>query len=437
MELELKYYKDKLLVINPQATVTVVCCWDDKEQAYNQLEAEGCDTSKIACIGNLYGKGFRYLVRSLFLNPQINTVVFVGEDKDKAAPMLRRYLKDIYTDKLDTYLDSALKWKGGMLKCSATNDTTPYNQAADIINEFGEITNDVWKPRVDIPVEEYKVKTYPSNINDHSIVAETVKEAHDRVKWEINRFGEDVTLAKGLRRELRNLKVEINKPVYDTEYRAYQEDMINPERGQKMYTYGNRLRGEYDTLEAIRVTLNQNEKDDRRCHMSTWQNHRDVMGSHRPCMLGVTFRKENGRLYATATFRSHNAMNAWHMNAHGIIGYMEYVRGDLELGTVTIISHSISIDPAGIIEIPQMRCELSMDPNGIFTFGTEGEYILATHTDNSGNILHVYKQKKASAIVFRIARDKAVSELSHMGYIGRQLERCESAILNDTEYIEK
>ncbi len=46
--------------------------------------------------------------------------------------------------------------------------------------------------------------------------------------------------------------------------------------------------------------------------MALWDNARDLtVKEGRPCLVSLFFRKFEGKLTLSATFRTHNAMDAW------------------------------------------------------------------------------------------------------------------------------
>ena len=112
----------------------------------------------------------------------------------------------------------------------------------------------------------------------------------------------------------------------------------------------------------------------------------------------------------------------------------------LEIGPLTVISHSISIDPSKY-DLAQRVAHakgfsIEMDPNGQFMFNVEDGEIVARHLSDDGQVLHEYRSKKAERIQHEISRDCAVSDINHAIYIGRQLAKAEACLKMGEEFEE-
>ena len=98
------------------------------------------------------------------------------------------------------------------------------------------------------------ISHFPSRPQAHTVVRDTPLEAWQELLFVISRFGHPVKLAKGERLELQNLKVVVNRPVFESEealrqrrfdpekLRTYQRDFLRGEKGaDETYSYGHRL----------------------------------------------------------------------------------------------------------------------------------------------------------------------------------------------------
>ena len=67
----------------------------------------------------------------------------------------------------------------------------------------------------------------------------------------------------------------------------------------------------------------------------------------RPCLVSLFFRKFEGKLTLSATFRTHNAMDAYPMNLYGLMAIQGWVAKEAGLapGALVVISHSLGLDP--------------------------------------------------------------------------------------------
>ena len=194
------------------------------------------------------------------------------------------------------------------------------------------------------------------------VVRDTPIEAWKEVLYLLTRFGRRVTLKKGDRLELQHVKVVVEQPEFEAEkelhavniapekLRRYQEDILRGElRPDETYNYGHRLRAYFglDTLEACADRLKK-DPEDRKSYVALWDNARDLtVKEGRPCLVSLFFRKFEGKLTLSATFRTHNAMDAWLLNVYGLMAIQAWVaeRAGLTPGAIVVISHSLGLDP--------------------------------------------------------------------------------------------
>jgi thymidylate synthase len=113
----------------------------------------------------------------------------------------------------------------------------------------------------------------------------------------------------------------------------------------------------------------------------------------------------------------------------------------MERGPITVMSHSISVDPAAldraaivarnkktdqVVDRRTGKVELRFDPNGEFTLTVDknAREIVVQHS-YKGSRISEYRGESAEAIEQQLARDVAISEISHALYIGRELAKKE------------
>ena len=105
-----------------------------------------------------------------------------------------------------------------------------------------------------------------------------------------------------------------------------------------------------DSLEIAAQRLKE-KPESRHAYIALWDNTRDLPeGTDTPCFVSAFFRRFDGKLTLTATFRSHNAMEAWPENVYGLIAIQRFVaeKAGMEPGPLTVFSHSISIDVSSL-----------------------------------------------------------------------------------------
>ncbi len=75
-----KYYKNQLIINrNPGAKVALITGWTKKEEIWKNLSDES--RRKVLIVGQLYSKeGINFIIRNLFLNPNISFLIITGRD---------------------------------------------------------------------------------------------------------------------------------------------------------------------------------------------------------------------------------------------------------------------------------------------------------------------------------------------------------------------
>ena len=142
----------------------------------------------------------------------------------------------------------------------------------------------------------------------------------------------------------------------------------------------------------------------------------------------------------TATFRTHNALDAWLPNVYGLMAVQQWVCpgiGILAPGPITVVSHSISIDrkelDRALAMISHRAFVIREDPCGYFRLSLDEGEILVEH--RHGDVtLKEYRDKKATRLQHQLARDLALSDLNHALYLGRQLARAEECLRTGREF---
>lgn len=308
-----------------------------------------------------------------------------------------------------------------------------------------------------VPLPEVEVQYFPSNPRGHVVVQDSILEAWKDVLHLLTRFGHRVTLKKGERLELQHVKVVVEKPHFESadklqvvnldpsKLKRYQEEILSGEiRPDETYNYGHRLRSYFniDTLAACAERLKR-DPEDRKSYVTLWDNTRDLgRVEGRPCLVSLYFRKFEGKLTLSATFRTHNAMDAYPMNLYGLMAIQQWVAKEAELtpGALVIISHSLGLDPKeldrAMLIIGKRPFKVRLDPMGYFRITLDGKDILVEHRFEDVT-LKEYRGRKAERLQHEIARDVALSDINHAIYLGRQLARAEIALKEGREFVQE
>ena len=217
-------------------------------------------------------------------------------------------------------------------------------------------------------------------------------------------------------------------------------------RPDESYTYGHRLRNYFKLrwrrsggFEPQRL---KKDPEDRKAYFTLWDNTRDLIAQEsRPCFVSAFFRKFEDKLTLTATFRTHNALDAWLLNLYGMMALQQEVarRAGMTPGAITVFSHSISIDPReldrALAVVEKRRWKMHLDPMGYFRITLDGDEILVEHRAEDVT-LKEYRGRTAMSLQHQIARDMALSDLNHAMYLGRQLAKAEMALKEGREFVQ-
>ncbi|MCL5102757.1 MAG: thymidylate synthase [Armatimonadetes bacterium] len=470
------YFGNKLRVVNPRGRVGILTLWSKiefVEKTLADLKIDlGSETSKIAVIGNLYGNGIPHLLRNLLYNPQIRHLVICGANRSGSAEDIVAFFRyglektmslgETVTKIVDRsrIIDDMVTpehftVQPQMVMVGELRDKESREYLYDVIQSFSP-EQPITGERMEIELPEVCVTHYPSEPRNHNIVADTPLTAWRELIFRLVRFGHLVQLRKGDRQELQNVRVVVRYPQLDDdedlkqynfsreELIQYQHDMlVGPLPEDHSYTYGNRIREYYgfDALDKFADRLRDNPQD-RDCYLALWDSRRDIDSDDAPCLVSLFFRVYDDQLTLTATYRTHNALDAWLKNVYGLMKAQKIVaeKSGLEVGALTVISHSISVDPSKYDIAKRVAnsktFSLEIDPNGQLMVSVEEGEIIVRHSNDDGVVLNEYRSKKAERIQHELNRDCVISDINHAMYIGRQLAKAENCIRTGEKFEE-
>lgn len=484
------YYKEKLDTINPEGDVGVVTLWSPLKVVRNHLQHAMIDLhpdrSRIAVLGTLYGDGLPQLLRNLLYNPQIRYLVLFGVDLGNARESLLGFFQRgleatmCLGTPIFQIIGTNQKMDGNVhpsdFQCPLTIiDLGVPNQGESSVRLkqfFAKLSpaNPQDMERRAVPMSSIAVTRFPSDPRGHQILANSPLMAWKELIFRLYRFGVQTQLSKGSRIELQNVKVILDSPMEESEeilkmhgferhqFLRYQQNILSPDRPvDQEYGYGYRLRGYFgensfegqkdsnrDTLDKA-VALLKADPESRQVYIALWDTCRDFLTegvNGTPCLVSLFFRFFEGALTLTAVFRTHNALRAWLENVYGLMAIQRFVAEGvgMPMGSITIISHSITIDPAGSgLEQAQIVCnfrnneqlssEFRRDPHGDFLISVdEQKKMIVVDHRFEGHLLHQYVGRSAEGLSKEIFADLAVSDLSHAMYLGRELGRAEARL---------
>ena len=480
------HFGDRLKIINPHGSIGVVTLWSKPDYVIERFREAGVDldpaTSPIAVFGTLYGNGLREMLRNLLYNPQIQTLLICGHDRSGSKRELENFFEhglEMFTAfvrykspgqgievvparirKTNRIIDDLVKPENFSQKPNIFALGDPNEEdTLHLIGYFFDSWQSELLPEIErrkIPLPEVEVPYLPSNPRGHIVVQDNVMGAWKEVLYLLTRFGHRITLKKGGRLELQHLKVVVEKPRFEEEdklravnlapgrLRRYQDDILSGEmRPDETYNYGHRLRA-YFGLDSLAACAGRLKKDpeDRKSYVALWDTSRDLtVKEGRPCLVSLFFRKFEGKLTLSATFRTHNAMDAYPMNLYGLMAIQKWVANEagLTTGAIVVISHSLGLDPKeldrAMMIIGQRSFKVRLDPMGYFRVTLDEGQIIVEHRFEDVT-LKEYRGKTAVSLQHQIARDVALSDINHAIYLGRQLAKAEMALKAGREFVQ-
>lgn len=480
------YCKEYLTIINTSGSVAIITLWSRTEFVYEKFQKLGINldsgSSPIAVFGNLYGNGLKYLLANLLYNPHIRFLVVCGWNRSGSLEELQNFFslgveeykslgmtrnRVIGTERtLDTCLNPDLF--ASPPEIIAFGDINKQENQKRLKEFFHDLSssNSIDTPRfpqrVKLELPGVSVHYFPSNPRSHTVVKNTPLEAWKELIFCLHRFGRLVNLGskKGDRIELQNVKVIVETPCEETAqeleaygfspdlFKAYQDAYLNSEirQGEESYNYGNRLRAYFgvDSLADCIEKLNANLQT-RRAFLVVWDPKTDLTDTSRssPCLTSIFFRVFEEKLTLTATFRVHNAVTAWLQNFYGLMALQRYVSQEtrIEAGAITVISLSISINTLeydraqAVVKEKEKKFEFEADPNGQFRFAVENGEIVVSHI-YQGEEIAQYRSRKAERIQYELKRDRAISDIAHAIFVGRQLTKAEQCLKTGEVFVE-
>jgi thymidylate synthase len=179
---------------------------------------------------------------------------------------------------------------------------------------------------------------------------------------EVSLHGEEVFDERFYRtKEVQNLIIEIRKPLMDItqhdywfgdKLRDYEEQILDPEKGSFIYTYGNRLRGYFvrnrdldpeivDQVERV-IHRIQESQATRRATMVTLDPEVDHYREEMPCIISIDFKVRNQLLDTTVFWRSNDIYGAYYPNIKGMLFLANFVAMQTKTKINSLTTHTTS-----------------------------------------------------------------------------------------------
>ncbi len=459
-------FKENMILGNEESQTSICCLWAIKEKY------AGIDKKLYRFIGNLYSfEGINILLRNIFLNPSIRNIVIVGPDLSGTGEALLNFFKNSVDEK-NRIIGSNFSIQENIDKDSLEKlrkNVKAYDfrksSMEDVekkLQELSEIKAEPFMNEKFFPEIKPEVETLPCEKSGFLIRQNTIAHAWLQLLDSIMKFGEVKKTPFGMKqKEILNALAIVDaedKSIEEwlnftnDELQKYLPTILTAEKPATIsYTYGSRIFRKEDKFDMDQVTSAINElKSDphsRRAVVFTWRVDEDMTSKQPPCLTQITWNIQEGKLFQTVVFRSHDIYAGWPMNLFALRKLQEKVASELGIpaGPLTCLSQSAHIYENNWKEVNEVLNKyyvhnrkfniFTIDPRGSFVINiVEGEITVQHYTKNSVKTNYFFKGKDIKEIFNQIMNSNLVSRLDHAYYLGRELRKAYECIKHGRAY---
>ncbi len=484
-----KYFKDRMIIGDPNSHVAICCLWtvrlliasyfeedwqSNAAPTFAQSENMGGDkqlfkSREYTNIGSLVSKqGLSFIIRNLLANTNIRYLVVCGYDRSKTG----KYINELWQGGVDQKNVSKLNPEVKIDEDIPQKSIERVLKNVRLINLVGKWDRDSVLKAVrgckKLPdygqTEEYDfkpvaAKTYPAEATGIRIEGKYVADCWLRILKEIMDYGWSKSSKYGEVKERFNLVAVISdedpdKPVFAPYFKFTKKELSEylPEIMTSAvpeglhYTYGHRYR-EYFGVNQIQVIIDsiKNNKDTRRAVAFAYDPRADYKSTNAPCITDVMANVLDDKVYLTVHIRSNDMFGAWPRNAFGFRMVQKEIAKatNLMMGDLTIVSTSAHIYEPAFREIEEILRKYyknepacRFDPRGNFAVFVKNGRIIAKHISPDGIELRVFEAVSAIDMYRKILAERAISDLQHAMDLGAELGKAETALKNGLVYIQ-
>jgi len=365
-------YKQVLHIKDPKNPVGVAVMWTER-----QVVADLLKSVDYCAIGNLYSSaGISAIIRNIFANPHIRTIVLWGADLSRSGQALIALMEN-GVDK-NFYIIGDEK-KGQIEKEIGRDAVELFRKNVKIVNLRGkpvtELQNTVrmlsrknpkpfTKPRI-FPTSRPKPFTFPSEQIAVRVSGNTVAQTWLKILNNIMRYGRNKTTRYTQENELKELlnivAVVYNEdpdkpylphyfPFTKKDLDTYYPQVLSAKRIPGIaYTYGQRLRN-HDGVDQIAeiIALIKSRPFSKKMVAFTANVKEDwgqVNKGDTPCLTQLLCSIQDGKLYMTTHFRSQDMVHGWPRNVFSLRKFQKLIADETgyPMGVFVMITHSAHI----------------------------------------------------------------------------------------------
>jgi len=447
------------------------------------------DPNSFCVAGQLYSKeGINFIIRNILAKPSIRYLIICGTELSGSGKVLADFFeKGIDNDYLVVGNDFAkidndylvvgndfakihkeipkefLDLIRENVKIENLIGIQDIKKVKEKINNYKPVNKLFAEPKVFPDAEKEETKIFPTDQSVFKVRGRYIGNVWLQILKKILKFGtENPTWYGGNVKELFNIAAVVTDEdpqnpkmfpflqVSEEDIKKYATNIMSGEKGDEVYTYGERLWNykEINQVEDVIIPYLKKYPTDRAAIAMMFDLTNDHKAERAPCMTQVQATALGDELNLTAYFRSHAIFSGWVLNAFGLRTVQKYIADKLgkKMGTLTIFSNCSHIydnewqTAEGIVKKygDKIKFEAS-DPRGYFIISIENKNIIVKHYTPKGEYIQEFQQngleKNAAVLMYRkLLLADAVSEISHAFDLGAELQKAEMAIKLGIEY---
>jgi thymidylate synthase len=471
------YFKEKLIMGNPDSEIGIVCLWTPVSKIVDQF-----DKNTFALAGQLYSKeGINYIIRNIFANPRIRFLIICGEERTGSGEILIKLLdkgvdmdnkvidsefaqihKEIPKSKIDLFRQN-VKYENlinvydvAQIKL-AIDEYKPINKTWSEPEIFGEA-----KIEFDgvMPTDQsvFKIRKQFAGEAWLEIIKKIMKFGTVRESFHGNNCKELFNIAAVITDEdPTNFKMFPYFQITKNDIESYLPKFMTGEKGTADYTYGERLWNfppipnqdyKYNQVDDVIVEYLQKYPTDRAACAVIFDV-QDHTAKSSPCLSFLQATNVDNKLDLTVYVRSHDIFGGWLLNVFGLRTLQKYIADKLNwpIGSLTIYSNCAHIYDNNwqiaqeLIKKYGNELDCTSDPRGYLVISTEGEEIVAKHVSPNGKYLQEFRQngkedKATMKLYNQLVLADVVSQIPHAFDIGAEIQKAEIAIKQSLKYVQ-
>lgn len=453
--------KDAVVLGNPESSVAVCTLWAQKEIIASRL-----DKNSFFICGNLYSmEGINHLIRTVFMNPHVRTIVVCGEDMSKSGETLLKLFengidenngikgtnfkieKNIDADSINLFLKSVKI--ADMRRKSAEELKRTVQELNKKPEPFSEVK--------EFPKTRYGVDYVPSEMTGYNIRGNSIGDIWLALLDLVMKLGVEKKSESLIKqKELLNVVSVIENDGDIKEYFNFTKDdlekyypsMTTAEKPDKVsYTYGERLFRMVDGKDQMSIAVERLVKSpySRRAVAFTWSLD-DAKTDNPPCLTQVLWNIQFNQLCQTAIFRSHDIFGSWPMNVFALRKLQEDVAKKIGVGVgpltcVSVSAHVYEKDWQNADELlKKYRVadhKFYQDPRGSFVIRIQdGQIIVDFYTQDGSRTQYSFRGTDPIKIYKEISQSNFISRFDHAANLGMELHKAALAIKLGKKYVQ-